>query len=320
MEKTTKPTYEELEARLAEAEAIINAIRKEEIDAVVSVDQVLLLRAHQAEEALRQVHEALQTQTEELMSTNDKLMNANDELQASEEMLLERSHELEFAYREIQSFSYSVSHDLRAPLRSIEGFSRALLEDYSAHLNETGKDYVHRVCAASKKMGDLIEAMLSLFRLTGSELVMTRVNLSAIAGEISNDLGKTEPQRQVEWVIAANIIALADAAMIRAVLDNLLRNSWKFTAKHGKARIEFGVRRSDRETVYFVRDDGAGFDMAYADKLFTAFQRLHDAGDFPGIGIGLATVHRIIHRHGGRIWAEGEVEKGATFSFTLRKG
>ena len=313
MGKTTKPTYEELEARLAEAEAIINAIRKEEIDAVIGVDQVLLLRAHQAEEALRQANETLQTQTEELMS-------ANDELQAREEMLLERSHDLEFAYREIQSFSYSVSHDLRAPLRSIEGFSQALLEDYSAELNETGKNYLHRVCAASKKMGTLIDAMLSLSRLTGSELVMTRVDLSAIAAETSDDLGKTEPQRLVEWVIAENIIALADAAMIRAVLDNLLRNSWKFTAKHGKARIEFGVRRSDRETVYFVRDDGAGFDMAYADKLFTAFQRLHDAGDFPGIGIGLATVQRIIHRHGGRIWAEGEVEKGATFSFTLRKG
>lgn len=166
-------------------------------------------------------------------------------------------------------------------------------------------------------MGDLIDAMLSLSRLTRNELVRRKVNLTAIAAEIAGELKTTDPERQVEFVIAENVTVRADSAMIRAVLDNLLRNAWKFTAKHNKARIEFGTQVTGAETAYFVRDDGAGFKMEYANKLFNAFQRLHRVTDFPGIGIGLATVQRIIHRHGGRIWAEGEVEKGATFYFTL---
>jgi PAS domain S-box-containing protein len=228
-----------------------------------------------------------------------------------------RTVELEVANKEIETFSYSVSHDLRAPLRSIDGFSRALLEDYGDALDETGKDYLYRVCAASTKMGELIDAMLSLSRLTRTEPDRRTVDLAAIAAEIAGELRKTAPERRVEFVIPDNVTAWADPAMIRVALDNLLRNAWKFTSGHSAARIEFGTYARGAEAVYFVRDDGAGFDMAYTEKLFTAFQRLHRDNEFPGIGIGLATVQRIIHRHGGRIWAEGERDKGATFHFTL---
>ena len=250
----------------------------------------------------------------ERVRAQEAVRELNKEL---EHRVIERTAELEAANKEIEAFSYSVSHDLRAPLRSIDGFSKALLEDYGDKLDEIAKDYLNRVCGGAQKMGELIDAMLSLSRLTRNELVRRRVNLTAIATEIAGELKRTEPERRVEFVIAEDVIAQADAAMIRAVLDNLLRNAWKFTAKHEKSRIEFGAEKKTKETVYFVRDDGAGFNMNYANKLFNAFQRLHRVTDFPGIGIGLATVQRIIHRHGGRIWAEGEVEKGATFYFTL---
>jgi len=240
-----------------------------------------------------------------------------NERKETEKVLTMLKNDLEVANREIAAFSYSVSHDLRAPLRSIDGFSRALLDDYRDQLDETARDYLRRVCGGARKMEELIDAMLSLSRLTGNELVRERVNLSAIAAEIADELRKTGPERQVEFVIAENLTVLADSAMMRAVLDNLLSNAWKFTAKHDRARIEFGAQRSESETIYCVRDDGAGFAMDYVNRLFTAFQRLHRESEFSGIGIGLATVQRIIHRHGGRIWAEGEVEKGATFSFTL---
>jgi light-regulated signal transduction histidine kinase (bacteriophytochrome) len=224
---------------------------------------------------------------------------------------------LETANRELESFAYSVSHDLKAPLRSISGFSRALAEDYGNILDDTGKDNLNRVLAATGKMGQLIDALLNLSRLTRGHLNPGTVDLSALATAVAEDLRAAEPGRVAEFIIADGIAAEGDAVMLRAAVENLISNAWKFTSKQDRARIEFGLRQKDGENVYFVRDNGAGFDMAYGAKLFTAFQRLHTAEEFPGIGIGLATVQRIVHRHGGRIWAEGETGKGATFYFTL---
>ena len=238
----------------------------------------------------------------------------NEELELR---VAQRTADLEAANKEIQAFSYSVSHDLRAPLRSIDGFSQALLEDYAEKLDETGKDYLGRVRGAAQRMGELIDAMLSLSRMSRNELRIKKTDLTVIAKELKSELEESDPERKIEFMITEGLTANGDPTMLRAVLDNLLRNAWKFTAKHEKARIEFGTQNSGNETVYYVRDDGAGFNMEYANKLFNAFQRLHRERDFPGIGIGLATVQRIIHRHGGRIWAEGEVDKGATFYFTL---
>lgn len=241
------------------------------------------------------------------------------ERKQAENALRQRTADLEASNRELESYAYSISHDLRTPLRAIHSYSDILVEDYAGVLDEAGKDHLNRICVAVQRMSTLMEAMLSLTHLIKSEPKREEVNLTTMAQEIADELRKAEPERQVDFVIAENVTALADSAMIRAVLDNLLRNAWKFTAKHDKARIEFGTERSGSETIYHVRDDGAGFNMDYADKLFKAFQRLHRPGEYTGTGIGLATVQRIIHRHGGRIWAEGEVEKGATFYFTLGK-
>ena len=235
----------------------------------------------------------------------------------SERALQQRTAELEAANKELEAFSYSVSHDLRAPLRGIDGFSLALLEDYADKLDEKGRDYLSRVRGNAQKMSELIDAMLSLSRLTRGEIRRRTVDLSKVAKNIASELQKRQPERQVEFVIAEGVTADGDPEMLRVVLENLLGNAWKFTGKRSIARVEFGVTLKDGKPVYFVRDDGAGFDMEYVDKLFGAFQRLHRTTEFPGIGIGLATIQRIIHRHGGLTWAEGEVEKGATFYFTL---
>lgn len=229
-----------------------------------------------------------------------------------------REQKLEQVNKELEAFSYSVSHDLRAPLRSIDGFSQALLEDYEDKLETEGKDYLRHVRAATQRMSQLIDDLLNLSRITRAEMCYAKVNLSTLAQEIAAELQKTEPDRQVEFVIGEDISAHGDTHLLRVVLENLLSNAWKFTAKHHRARIEFGVTQQEDKSVYFVRDDGAGFDMAYVDKIFVPFQRLHAQTEFPGTGIGLATVLRIIHRHGGCIWPEAEVEKGATFYFTLQ--
>ena len=235
-----------------------------------------------------------------------------------EDLVAERTAELAAVNRELEAFAYSVSHDLRAPLRGIDGFSQALLEDYADVLDARGQDYLRRVRAASQRMGQLIDDLLQLSRLTRREMHRQPVNLSELVQQIARDLARQDPERAVEWVIARDVVAVGDPHLLRIALENLLSNAWKFTSRHTTARIEFGVKRDQESAVYFVRDDGAGFDMAYADKLFGAFQRLHGLAEFEGTGIGLATVQRIIHRHGGRIWAEGEVEQGATFYFTLR--
>jgi PAS domain S-box-containing protein len=231
--------------------------------------------------------------------------------------LLERAAALEAANKELEAFSYSVSHDLRAPLRSIDGFSQAIIEDYEDKIDDRGKDYLRRVRTAAQRMALLIDDMLNLSRVTRNEMAMQEINLSDMAAEIAEKLRRQQPGREAEFVIQPGVIAWGDEHLIRIALENLFDNAWKYTSKHPAARIEFGSRVSGRKRVCFVRDDGAGFDMKYAQKLFGAFQRMHTAEEFPGTGVGLATVQRIIHRHGGAIWAESEVEKGATFFFSI---
>lgn len=240
-----------------------------------------------------------------------------EEVKELNEELKHHLVQLEAANKELEAFSYSVSHDLRAPLRGIDGFSQVLLEDYTGKLDEQGKDYLQRVRAATQRMAELIDALLTLSRITRSEMRHETVNISNLISEIAGELQKIEPDRQVEFVIAKGQEAEGDLRLLRVMLENLLSNSWKFSGKKEKTKIEFGVSKENGESVYFVCDNGVGFDMAYVDKLFGVFQRLHPMSEFPGTGVGLATVQRIIHRHGGRIWAEGQVGKGATFYFTL---
>jgi PAS domain S-box-containing protein len=234
-----------------------------------------------------------------------------------EQRVLERTAQLEAAIRELEAFSYSVSHDLRAPLRALDGYSKLLLEDYSAILDETGKEYLRRVRQSSQRMGKLIDDLLNLSRITRREMQRSPVNLSELAKTIADELHKQNPERVAEFVISEGVTAEGDASLLYIVLDNLLGNAWKFTARHERARIEFGLSDLRGQPVYFVSDDGSGFDMTYAHKLFGAFQRLHSIEEFEGTGIGLATAQRIIRRHGGEIWAEAAVERGATFYFTL---
>ncbi len=234
-----------------------------------------------------------------------------------EQRVVERTAQLEAANKELEAFSYSVSHDLRAPLRSIDGFSLALLEDYADRLDEDGKDSLQRVRAASQRMAELIDDLLELSRVTRTEMRREAVDLSALVRAITAELQRTAPERQAEFIIAEGLKATADTRLLRIALENLLGNAWKFTGKTEQARIEFGQRRQEGRPVFYVRDNGAGFDMAYANKLFGAFQRLHGATEFPGTGIGLATVYRIIRRHGGQVWAEGSLGEGAAFYFTL---
>jgi len=239
------------------------------------------------------------------------------ELQERNESLRRNAAELLAANTELDAFAYSVSHDLRAPLRSIDGFSQILLEDYSEKLDEAGRESLQRVRAASQRMGTLIDDLLKLARVTRAEIRTEDVDLSGMAREIVADLQRTTPERQVEFQIAPELKARGDTRLLRVALDNLLRNSWKYTAKQPAPRVEFRSADANGGRTFMVRDNGAGFDMKYADKLFGVFQRLHAAADFEGTGIGLATVRRIINRHGGRIWAEGAVDQGATFYFTL---
>ncbi len=239
------------------------------------------------------------------------------ELQERNDALRRNAAELLAANTELDAFAYSVSHDLRAPLRSIDGFSQILLEDYSGTLDAAGRESLQRVRAASQRMGTLIDDLLKLARVTRVEIRTEDVDLSGMAREIAAELQRATPERLVEFAIAPGLSARGDARLLRVALDNLLRNSWKYTAKQAQPRIEFASIAANGERAFMVRDNGAGFDMQYADKLFGVFQRLHSPAEFEGTGVGLATVRRIITRHGGRIWAEGVVDRGATFYFTL---
>ncbi|MDR3390529.1 MAG: CHASE domain-containing protein [Sulfuriferula sp.] len=244
----------------------------------------------------------------------ERLRQLNEEL---EQRVTERTWQLEAANKELEAFSYSVSHDLRAPLRSIDGFSEILEKRYVERLDDTGRDYLGRVRRASKRMGELIDDLLLLARVTRAELRKESVDLSRMLTGMVREMQDAAPQRQVEWDIQEGIVIMADSRLIKVVLENLLGNAWKFTGNQIAPRIAFGLIERDGEKILFMRDNGAGFNMQYAGKLFGAFQRLHKADEFEGTGIGLATVQRIIHRHGGRVWAEGQIAAGATFYFTI---
>jgi signal transduction histidine kinase len=228
-----------------------------------------------------------------------------------------RTAQLTAVNQELEAFAYSVSHDLRAPLRAINGFSQTVLDDYGGQVDAEAQGMLRRIRAATERMAQLIDDLLQLSRVTRSEIQLREVDLCQLVRERVAELRSTDPVRQVEVIVARQRVVRADANLMRIALDNLLDNAWKFTRQRQAAHIEFGFRDQPGQTVFFIRDNGAGFDNAYAGKLFGAFQRLHAADEFEGTGIGLAIVQRIIRRHGGEIWAEGAVDQGATFSFTL---
>ncbi|MCF6154583.1 MAG: PAS domain S-box protein [Candidatus Brocadia sp.] len=246
-----------------------------------------------------------------------KRKHAEDELRKQRDSLEYITRQLTATNKELEAFCYSVSHDLRAPLRSIDGFSKVLMEDYADKLDVQARKHLQRVCAASQHMGQLIDDLLNLSRIARREICFVTVNLSELVRSIANELQEMQPERKVEFIIANGLITKGDSNLLRIAFKNLLSNAWKFTRNRQQARIEFGITQSNEKSVYFVRDNGVGFDMAYVNKLFGAFQRLHMATEFEGTGIGLAIVQRVIQRHGGHIWAEGEVDKGAVFYFII---
>lgn len=289
---------------------------------------VVLTGAHDEEMAIKTLQSGAQDYLlKEELNRNllRRTMRYSIERKRVEEMMAQQSRELarsntELASvnNELESFAYSVSHDLRAPLRSIDGFSQALLEEYADKLDAQGKEYLQRVHAAALHMAELINDLLSLSRVTRTEITHASVDLSALAHEVAVELQKQQPERQMEFNITEGLTGDGDKNLLRIALTNLLGNAYKFTSKCKQARIEFGVTQHKGKPSYFVRDNGVGFDMAYANKLFSPFQRLHSPGEFPGTGIGLAIVQRVIHRHGGDVWAEGKVDQGATIYFTLK--
>jgi len=283
------------------------------IGLIVVIDSKPLKHIEQVTEIL-QIFSARATAELERSQAQQQLQKHRDHL---EELVIERTTALEAANKELESFSYSVSHDLRAPLRAIDGFSLAVLEDNADRLNAESRDNLERVRRGAQRMSVLIDDMLQLSRVTLHEIRREKVQLSVIATEVLGGLEESDPDRKVEQTIASEINVEGDSHLLKIVLDNLLGNAWKYTGKTVNPKIEFGVTQKDGEVVYFVKDNGVGFDMQYAGKLFGAFQRLHLEEDFPGSGIGLATVQRILHRHGGHIWVEAEEGKGATFYFAL---
>ena len=279
-----------------------------------ALDLILLVVAFQLLVRSQQDKENLSASGQRIQALNTALQTLNTDL---EERVDQRTRELAVSNQELEAFSYSVSHDLRAPLRTIDGFSLALLEDFGDKLNDDGRDYLGRVRGGVQRMGTLIDALLQLSRVTRSDIQRETVDLSQLATLVFNEISQSEPGREVEFTVVPGIMAQADPRLMRVAFENLLGNAWKFTSKVADARIEFGSSLKDGRAVYFVKDNGAGFDMKYVDRLFTAFQRLHGDRDFKGSGIGLATVSRIVRRLDGSIWAESDPGQGATFFFTL---
>ena len=278
------------------------------------LDFLLLVAAFQLLVRAGRDRERIEAGAAEITALNRQLTEVNEEL---EDRVEQRTRELAASNQELEAFSYSVSHDLRAPLRTIDGFSLALQEDFAEKLDEHGRDYINRVRNGVQRMGTLIDSLLQLSRVTRSDVQRELVDLSQLATLVFHELQGTDPERAVQWIAQPGVVAEADPRLMRVAFENLVGNAWKFTARTADATITFGSSLQDGKTVYFLRDNGAGFDMQYVDRLFTAFQRLHGEREFKGSGIGLATVSRIIRRHHGTIWAEGEPGKGATFFFTL---
>lgn len=283
-----------------------------------------LLFALIARRRLRQARAAnqkLENEIRERKRAEEEVLQLNTTL---ENRVAERTQEVQAASqqlaatnRELEAFAYSVSHDLRAPLRGIDGWSLALVEDYGSRLDERAQTYLNRVRSEAQRMGMLIDDLLELSRVTRVEMQQNPVDLTSIASRIADRLGEARTDRRTEFIIAPGLTANGDAGLLEIVLVNLLSNAAKFTGECAVARIEFGQNQKNGESPFFVRDNGVGFDMAFAGSLFGAFQRLHKATEFPGTGIGLATVQRVIHRHGGRVWAEAQLGKGASFYFTV---
>ena len=266
---------------------------------------------------LEQTQRAMLNLLDDFGMEREKAEAANRQLRETIDSLRRAKEAADAANRELEAFAYSVSHDLRAPLRSIAGFGHVLLEDYLDRLDEEGKDSLNRIIAATERMGQLIDDLLNLSRLTRAEMNRERHNLSPIVRRIAEAKRRAQPDRKVELVIENGLFAEVDEHLVSVVFENLLENAFKFTRDRASARIEFGAIYNDGKPTYFIKDNGAGFDMAYVGKLFQPFQRLHRVKEFPGTGIGLATVKRIIQRHSGTVWIEGEKGKGATVYFTL---
>ncbi len=279
------------------------------VHASLPADEAVVMQEYNAAlvRKLEEKNAELEKARADLCKTNEKL----------EERVRQRTAQLETANKELEAFSHSVAHDLQAPLRAIQGFCQALQRECANRLSREGREYLQRVGSSAQQMGRFIEDLLNLAHVNFREIVSQAVNISDMAVEISAELRRSQPARAVVFQVTPGLIARGDKVLLRAMLENLLGNAWKFTGKKKRARIEFGFEQAGETPVYFVRDDGAGFEMAYADKLFIPFQRLHNASEFPGSGVGLATVQRIVTRHGGRVWAEGKPAKGATFYFTL---
>jgi two-component system sensor histidine kinase/response regulator len=279
----------------------------------------VFVELHRKSGLLAHQSKLLERQNSELQEAIHRSSRAEEEIKALNRHLERRISELNDLNRELETFSYTVSHDLRGPLSRIAGFSKALLESHRSQLDDQGRLYLDRIDHSARRMNDLVEDLLNFSRLTRLEMNEQYVDLSAIVRALATELKARDPEREVEFAIPDCIEAWGDPTLLRAALLNLLENSWKFTRKHASTRIEFGVADTPHGRAYVLRDDGAGFDMAHAARLFNPFQRLHKDSEFEGTGIGLATVDRIIRRHGGRIWAEGEIEHGAAFYFTLRQ-
>lgn len=276
-------------------------------------------RLEATEKAILNILDDFIAEKGQLEATQKAVLNILDDFEDEKQALRHAKSAADAANRELEAFSYSVAHDLRAPLRSIDGFSQALLEDYGDKLDADGKTHLGYVRDSAQQMARLIDDLLALSRVSRGDLKRERTDLATIARSVLARLQKREPERKVVLVVPTEVAAVGDSQLLEIVLENLLGNAWKFTSKQPTARIELGHRFEAGRSIYFVRDDGPGFDMAYAEKLFGAFQRLHSQNEFEGTGIGLATVQRIVGRHGGSVWAEGAVGRGATFYFALEE-
>jgi DNA-binding response OmpR family regulator len=302
---------------MQEREAMIDALASGADDYIAKSAELEVLKARlRAQLRRKQFEDENRRMREELLQRDYEAAEARA-AQALAEARAELTSELERKNRELEAFSYSVSHDLRAPLRSIDGFSQALLEDYAPQLDAEGRNHLNRIRSGAQRMGELIDDLLALSRVSRAELHSTRIDLGALAESVLAELRRNAPNRDVEVSVEPALMADADRRLMLVALENLLGNAWKFTGKRDGARIVVGKAQVEHESAFFVRDNGAGFDMRYSNKLFSPFQRLHSPDDFAGTGIGLATVYRVIDRHGGRVWAESAPGEGATFYFTL---